>query len=196
MNSVWRVYPFYIGFELGWGDTDWSMLVVKANNPDEYLTLSLSAPISAGDRGFVYGFMLGYEISTHFAMEANYMRFPDTSVVFDQFSLYALEHGIIHMVSRTYAYNIVGKFMVPIGHTHWRGFANAGAAITHRNDPLVDVYHIVPTFGVGMNYVFHLRYFLEVAFQYYAGFGKATLRPAFDYIPFLYTVHVKFGFRF
>ena len=196
MTPIWKTHPFYVGVELGWGCTDWSQLVAQGFSRMETDTLSTSTPIQAGDTGFVYGLMAGYEISTYFAMETNYMRFPNTSVRFDRFSVYASEHGVTLMDSRTYIYNIVGKFMVPIAHTHWRGFANAGAALTHRGDPLVSAAHIVPTFGVGVNYVFHLRYFLEFAFQYYAGFGKATFRPALDYIPFLYTVHAKIGFRF
>ena len=196
MNAVWRTHPFYAGIELGWGDTDWGQLVAKGNTPDELVTLSLSTPIAAGDNGLVYGLMVGYEISTYFALEANYMRFPNTSVTFDALSLYTAEHGVVHMTSSTYVYNFVGKFMVPIDHTQWRGFANAGAALTHRDDPLVNAGHITATFGIGVNYVFRLRYFLEFAFQYYAGYDKATLRPALDYTPFLYTLHMKLGFRF
>ncbi len=193
---MWAAHPFYFGVEGGWGTTDWSHLTVRATNPDDYITLSLSAPTSATDKGPVYGFMTGYEINPHFAMEMNYMRFPNTTVIFDPFSLYAFQDGIVEMNSSTYVYNIVGKFMVEMNNTGIRGFANAGASLIHRHDSLVDVGHIGATFGVGLGYVFPARVMLELAFQYYAGYGKVVLKPAINYIPFLYTVHLKLGYRF
>lgn len=194
--TVWQERPFYVGVALGWGCTDWSQLVAQWKTEMDYNTLTLSAPTSAGDTGFAYGFMMGYEVSPHFALETNYMRFPNTLITFDQYSLYAYEDNVTSINSNTYVYNIVGKFMVQVAHTGLRGFANAGGALTHRQDPLVDAGHITPTFGVGLDYVISKRIMTELVFQYYAGFGKAVLRPVLNYIPFLYTVHFKIGYRF
>ena len=114
-STLWESHPFYIGIEGGWGCTDWSQLRVRATNADEYATLSLSAPITAGDKGITYGVMVGYEISPHFALEANYMRFPNTPVYFEpEGSLYFFDNGLNSLRSSTYVYNAVGKFMVEI----------------------------------------------------------------------------------
>ena len=86
--------------------------------------------------------------------------------------------------------------MVQVARTGIRGFANAGGALVHRQDALVDVGHICPTFGIGLNYVFVQRILFEVGFQYYAGFGKAVLTPVINYIPFLYSVTAKVAYRF
>ncbi len=194
-DEMWEAYPFYLGTEFGWGSTDWNQLTVPPDSPN-LLTLSLSAPIKAGDKGFVYGFMTGYEINPHFAIELNYMRFPNTVVTFDPLSLYAFNNGITSMKSSAYVYNAVGKFMVEINDTGIRAFANAGGALIHRHDALAENGHIGPTFGIGMGYVLIQRVMLELAFQYYAGYGKVVLEPAINYIPFLYTVHFKIGYRF
>lgn len=192
-----RAYPVYLGIDGGWGTTDWHHFIAKANTADELSSLSLSLPISANDSGIVYGAYLGIEISPFFAMELNYMRFPETTVIFENQSLYFMDiPGQVNMPSSTYAYNLVGKFMVPIGHSHLRGFANAGAGLIHRRDVLVDTAHVGPTFGIGLNEIFLSRLMLELAFQYYAGFGKATFEPAFNFIPFLNTVHLKLSYRF
>lgn len=191
-SAIWQAHPFYFGGAFGWGCTDWSQLVARISSEEDRATLTLSAPISAGDTGAVYGVMMGYEINPHFAIEANYMRFPNTPITFDEFNLYDIQK----MDSISYVYNTVGKFMVQVNHTGLRGFANAGGALIHRQDQLVDVGHISPTFGIGLDYVLSKRVMLELAFQYYAGFGKAVLKPVINYIPFLYTVHLKLGFRF
>jgi len=195
-SKVWQSRPFYFGLAYGWGCTDWSQLVAKYGKPSEYFVLAVSAPISAGDRGSVFGVYTGYEISPHFSVEINYMKFPNSPVVFDPIiSIYTFEDGVVTMSSSTYVYNLLGKFMVQIAHTGLRGFATAGPALIHRHDALVNTGHIDPTFGVGLNYVVLNRLMIEIAFQYYAGFGKAVLRPAINYIPFLYTVHLKLAYR-
>ncbi len=196
-ERFWRENPFYVGLAGGFGSTDWSQLTAHCGNLDPSLCLlALSAPLSAGDQGFVWGVFIGYEIQPHFAFEINYVRFPDTTIVFDEFSLYATEDGVITMKSGTYAYSFLGKFMVHIGSTGLRGFATAGAAMVHRTDSLANDTHVNPTFGVGINYVFPFRMMMEIGFQYYAGYGQAVLKPAINYIPFLYDVHLKLGYQF
>ncbi|MFK3617558.1 outer membrane beta-barrel protein [Coxiella burnetii] len=191
--SICRTHPFYIGLSLGYGSTDWSQLVAKGT-PMEIPLLAVSTPISAGDRGFLYGFVAGYELQPHFAIELNYTRFPNTTVVFDP-DFYTIK-PIVSMRSFTYAYNLVGKFMAQLGESGFRGFANAGASFTHRNDLLVKGAHICPTFGVGINYVFIKRIMLEMGFQYYAGYGKAVINPGVNYVPFLYALTLKLAYRF
>jgi hypothetical protein len=182
----------YFAIAMGWGTTDWRHLIVHASNPDEFSMVSLSAPIAAHDKGFAYGLVLGYEIRRYFSWEFSYMRFPRARIEFDEVSLYP----ITEMQTSIYAYNIVGKFSVPITSEHYRGFANAGMAVTHRRDSLAQGAHICPTFGVGMTYFIKINTMMELVFQYYAGYGKAVVRPAISYMPFLYTVHLRVGYRF
>ena len=182
----------YLGLEFGWGTTDWSQLIARAANTDEFSMVSLSAPIAAHDGGFVYGVMLGYEVQSYFAWEMNYMRFPNTRVNFDPISLYSIDV----MTSRTHAYNLIGKFSVPISTLNLRGFSSMGVSLIRRHDVLSSTNHLCPTFGAGMSYFFKRHIMAELAFQYYAGYGKAVIRPAINYIPFLYTVHLKLGYRF
>lgn len=191
----WRANPLYFGLELGYGSTDWSQLVARYSTVAEYNLLSVSAPVQAGDKGRTWGLFIGWEVQPHFAMELNFVHFPNTTIIFDPFSVYSLEHGIVTMRSYTYAYSLLGKFMVQVANTGIRGFASAGAALIHRHDALINTGHICPTFGVGMNYVFIYNLMLEVGFQYYAGYGKAVLRPAINYIPFLYSIHLKLAYR-
>jgi len=192
----WHANPFYFGLQFGYGSTDWSQLVARYSDQAEYTLLSLSAPIQAGDKGVTWGFVIGWEVQPHFAMEMNFERFPNTTVTFDPSSIYSINYAIVNMQSHTYAYDFLGKFMVQIAKTGIRGFASAGAALIHRHDALVNTGHIDPTFGVGLNYIFACRVMAEVGFQYYAGYGKAVLRPAINYIPFLYSIHLKVAYRF
>ncbi len=193
--AIWQAHEFYFGVNFGYGNTDWSQLVAQPNDQIEYYLLSVSTPIKAGDQGPAWGIFTGWEVQPHFAMELNYVRFPNTKVTFDQYSVYATRYNVVNLDSNTYTYSFIGKFMVQIARTGIRGFANAGGALVHRQDELVDAGRITPTFGVGLNYVLAQRVFLELGFQYYAGFGKATLTPAVNYTPFLYSVTAKLGYR-
>lgn len=197
-SEIWKTPHFYAGLQYGFGCTDWSELVADPANLSQldYSILVLSAPTSAGDQGVAYGFTVGYEIQPQFGVEINYLRFPNTLVQFDSSSLYTSTYAIVRIKSSTYAYNLLGKFMATIGHTSVRGFATAGPALVHRHDSLTVSQHICPTFGVGLNGVVSKRLMLELAFQYYAGYGKAVLVPAVNYIPFLYAVTLKTIFLF
>ena|SRR3990167_4222918 len=190
----WRARPLYFGALLGYGSTDWSQLVAHCEDPNACF-LWLSAPISAGDRGIVWGFFAGYEIQPYFAVETTYAYFPMTPVLFDEFSVYNERFNVTHIDSYTDALSFVGKFMVQMGSTGLRGFANAGGALVRRRDDLAHNIHVTPTFGVGVNYVFPSELMFEVGFQYYAGYGKAVVSPAANYMPFLYSVHAKLAYR-
>lgn len=192
-------HPFYVGALLGYGSTDWSDLKSNCNGitQSQCEQLQDSAPTSAGDSGAVWGFTAGYEVQDHFAFEASYMDFPNTTIHFADFNFYPqLNYSGASVVSETYVYELIGKFMVPILGTGIRGFADAGMAVTHRSDILNTFYHVNPTFGVGLDYVFNPHWMVDTEFQYIAGYAKATITPADDYSPFLYTVHVLLAYRF
>ncbi len=197
-NAIWRANPFYFGVLGGFGSTDWRMLVPSCHgtqqNIDDCKSMSnLSAPLSAGDMGFSWGATIGYEIQPHFALEATVIRFPDTTIRFDDatFYQYLADHNLTQITSVTWAYYFVAKFMVQIGDTAFRGFANAGPELTHRKDVLVNAVRVNPTFGVGLDYLLAAHAMLEFGFQYIAGYGEANTTPACNYIPFLYSLHLK-----
>jgi hypothetical protein len=198
-DQLWRSHPFYFGPILGYGSTDWSMLVVNCEKGDKWCNpelLATSAPTAAGDDGFVWGGTIGIEVRPSWAIEASFMRFPSTSVFFgNQWSFYSDKHNVHTMRSKTWGINLVGKFMTEIACTGLRGFANAGVNFTSREDLILNTIRANPTFGVGLNYAFPERIMLEIAFQYVTGFGRANEVPVNYYIPFLYTIHLKILYR-
>jgi len=186
-NAILRKYPIYIGAIVGWGNTNWQQMVSQDD------VTSTSTPTSAGGTGLAYGAVLGYEFEPYFALEANYMRFPDSNIELATPSVYS---PITGFVSRTREASIVGKFLVPVYHTGIRAFADVGPAYVHRKDVLADKGKLGGTFGVGMDYNLTQHFMTELSFQYYTGYGESELKPVLDYIPFLYTVNVRVAYRF
>jgi len=194
-------HPLYVGALAGYGSTDWSELTAKCNGDMACeADLLSSVPRSAGDSGITAGVTIGYEIQPHFAFEASFIRFPDTKVVFDSpinTNCYPQLNNVNGtFTSHTYVFDVIGKFMVSILGTSIRGFADAGMAVTHRHDILNTFFHINPTFGVGLDYVFAEHWMVDGEFQYIAGYDKSTLTPADDYSPFLYSLHILIAYRF
>lgn len=194
----WKSRSFYFGPILGYGSTDWNMLVANCEPQDVFCqdNIKLSAPLGAGDSGWVWGTTLGYEVKPFWALESMFMRFPNTTVLFNGgYNFYLDRYNLTTMRSTTWAMMTVAKFMTQIAQTGWRGFANAGIDFTFRNDALSNTMRINPTFGVGMNYVLPHNIMLELAFQYVSGYGEANEVPVTKYMPFLYTVHAKLLYR-
>lgn len=195
-------HPFYIGGLLGYGSTDWSQMTANCGgNEDCESDVEASVPTAAGDSGAVIGLTMGYEVQPHFAFETSFMRFPTTKVTFTGAINYPASYpfndlGNASYNSYTYAYDFIGKFMVPIMNTSIRAFADAGMAITHRTDPLNTFFHVNPTFGVGLDYVFAEHWMVDGEFQYIAGYAKTNTTPAVSYSPFLYSLHLVLAYRF
>lgn len=199
-------HRFYISPIVGFGSTDWSLLIASckgkptdATNPDpdgiyncDLGTLQMAAPIAASDSGITLGAVLGYHISPIFAAELRVLRFPKTSVLFDpSFNYYHEKYGINALESNTTTVSALGKFITPIGHSSYFAYANAGVNCTHRYDLLANTYHITPTFGLGLGRRLNDSTDLSLEFTYIAGIGRATNMPAEDYIPFLYSIHAR-----
>lgn len=194
-------HPFYIGGLLGYGSTDWRALTVNCNDCS---AVAMSVPTSAGDSGATLGITMGYEVQPHFAFETSFIRFPTTKITFTGADNYIL-HGTVppfddsgnaSFHSDTYAFDFIGKFMVRIMNTSIRAFADAGMAVTYRNDFLNKFARINPTFGVGLDYVFDPHWMVDGEFQYIAGYASSTLTPAVNYSPFLYSLHLVLAYRF
>ena len=198
--ALWKAHPFYFGPLFGYGSTDWSMLVVNCGNENDPFCdpslLTVSAPIAAGDDGWVWGATVGYEVKPFWAVETSFMRFPNTVVTFDESSLYGDRYDLSSFRSTTWALMAVAKFMTQISNTGFRGFANAGIDFTFRSDVIRNAMRVNPTFGVGVNYAFEENIMFEMGFQYVPGYGEAIEMPAIEYMPFLYAITAKLMYRY
>ena len=189
-------YPFYIGIEGGYGSTTWDGIVPSKKNLIPAIVIS--TPIKANEGGGVWGFFGGYEVSPYFAIEASYMRYQDAQVMFSPTeSLFSFEHnGVSEFTTHTEAFNLMGKIMLIIPHTHIRAYSSAGVAEVHRVDMLFDHWRTSPTFGLGLYYNFTPHVMGELGGNYTAGYGEAQLNPTNVYVPFLYSVVLRLAYRF
>ncbi len=181
-----EVHPAYVGVSLGYGNTNWQQMISQ----DEIT--STSTPVTGKGSGVAAGIVAGYELSSHFAVEANYARFPTSHLTFELPNVYNIES----LTSRTNAYNIVAKFMVPVGSPKFKAFSEIGPAYVQRDDDMTNKGRIGGVFGVGVDYNINPRWLIELGFQYYTGYGESELKPVYDYIPFLYTLNMRLAYRF
>lgn len=180
-------YPrFYAGGAIAYGQTTWHELT-----SDDF-AVEVSAPKEAVDFGSTWGGFMGYQFDTSFALEAVYMRYPNTRITFNGFSFY---YPLTEMLSRTQVYSLIAKFLIPLVNARINAFLHAGIAVTRRSDVLAKVNRVGPTFGVGFMCNASRRVITEFGFEYYVGYGKAERRPADDYVPFLFSVYFRLGYR-
>lgn len=188
-------HPLYIGFIGGYGSTTWQGLVATEKNQN--IALMLSTPIDVEEGGASWGALIGYEFSPHFALEANYMRYPDSTIYFNEMSIFSFTHeGLLSLSSQTDSLSILGKIMLLIPNSNFRIYSSAGAAGLYRHDIIVTDWRLSPTFGVGVNYNFTEHLMGELAGNYTAGFGESQLSPVDTYFPFLYSITAHIAYRF
>lgn len=188
-------HPFYAGFIAGYGSTTWEGLVPEKKNQNE--ALMLSTPKSVNEGGTTWGLLAGYEFSRFFALEANYMRYPDATVKFSPLSIFTFENaGLDALTTKTESVSLMGKIMLEIPRSEVRVFSSAGIASLYRKDMIVDDWRLTPTFGVGLNYPFTEHIMGEIVGNYTAGFGESLLSPADTYFPFLYSITAHLSYRF
>lgn len=187
-------HPFYFGGVGGWGSTTWQGLVPQAQNLNTAIVIS--TPIAVEEGGGVWGLSLGYEFTPCFALEANYMQFPNAKVIFDEDSLFAFDQNVTTLNTNTETVSLSAKLMVVIPKTTIRLFSSAGIASVFRQDQLSDQYRISPTFGFGINILITDRILAEIGTNYTAGYGESEINPVVDFIPFLYSVFAKAALRF
>lgn len=188
-------HPWYIGGIGGYGSTTWHALVPSAKNQN--LALSLSIPEGAEEGGATWGVMAGYEFTPHFAVEANYMHFPSSTVYFNTMSIFSFTHDQdISFKTKTDAISLMGKIFLTIPKTNVRIYSSAGPTALYRKDLLVNDWRLTPTFGLGVNYNFNEHIMGELAGTYTTGFGESQLSPADSYFPFLYSVTARVAYRF
>jgi opacity protein-like surface antigen len=188
-------HPFYIGAIAGYGSTTWQGLVAPKKSQNEALTLS--TPIYVEEGGATWGVMAGYEFTPCFAVEANYIRYPNSTVYFNEFSLFSFTHDQeLSLSTKTEAISLLGKIMLLIPNSNFRVFSSAGGAALYREDMIIDNWRLTPTFGAGVNYNFTEHLMGEIAGNYTAGYGESQLSPVDTYYPFLYSVTARVAYRF
>ncbi|OGT48455.1 MAG: hypothetical protein A3E82_03925 [Gammaproteobacteria bacterium RIFCSPHIGHO2_12_FULL_38_11] len=191
---------FYLGVNVGGGSTEWKYLVDTTDPSDT----SYTTPESVTEGGPSWGLVLGYDLSKNFAIEMQYMQFANANIQLSQYSPYPLSS----MISKTDAYSLSGKFLVPMGHTHLRAFAAVGAGFVQRQDPLVNfdpditftnnvkrTSCVTPYMSTGLVYSFTQHWMLESGFQYYTGFGASEVDPVADFIPFAWDAYARLAYQ-
>lgn len=187
-------HPFYIGVFGGYGWTTWRELVPQPINQN--LIMNISTPTYVNESGNIWGLFAGYEFLPYFALEANYMPYPNAKIVFGPNSLYSIQHnGQTSFTSKADEISLLAKIMMIIPKTDMRVFSSVGASDVHRYDSLADTRRVSPTFEAGFNYTFTPHVMGELAATYIGGYGDTELNPSAGYIPFLYSVHVNLAYR-
>jgi hypothetical protein len=185
--------PLYAGPILGYGSTTWQYLVPKTSKQN---TISISTPKSVTEGGVAWGFLAGYEYSPYFAIEGNYIRYPNASILFNNPSLYTVEHnGVQKLSTHSEMASVMGKIMMIVPQTSVRAFSSFGAAVIHRWDSVNDHRRATLAFGIGFNHDFTDRIMAEVAGGFTPGYGEAELEPVDNYVPFLYSITFRLAYR-
>lgn len=188
-------HPFYAGFMGGYGSTTWEGLVPEKKNQND--ALMLSTPERVDEGGAIWGFLAGYEFSRAFALEANYMHYPETTITFSPLSIYSFNNaGLLDLNTKTDSISLMGKIMLTIPKSDVRIFSSAGIASLYRKDMIINDWRLTPTFGAGINYIFTEHIMGEIVGNYTAGFGESQLSPVDTYYPFLYSVTAHLAYRF
>ena len=190
-----KTHAPYVGFIGGYGSTTWEGLVPSSGNKN--IAMSMSTPVEVKEGGGVWGILAGYEFSPYFAVEANYVRYPDAQVSFDELSLFAFNHdNVTEFTTHTESLSLVGKIMLTVPNTKIRVFSSAGLAKLYREDMILDGRRITPNFGVGFIYSLTEHLMGSIVGDYTAGFGESQLNPADTYYPFLYSLTARLAYRF
>lgn len=188
-------YKYYVGALGGIGYTTWGGLVPSEENQNN--AMSVSTPIHVKEGGGIWGVVAGYEVTPFFAIEANYMSFPQAEVNFDEDSLFSFEQdGITQLRSDTKTGSLMAKVMLIIPKTTMRLYSGAGVASVWRKDNINNAYRISPTFSFGATLNVNERIMAEFGTNYTAGYGESEINPANDYIPFVYSFFAKIALRF
>lgn len=194
-KDVVKTYAPYVGIIGGYGSTTWDGLVPSSRNKN--IAMNMSTPIEVREGGGIWGVLAGYEFGPYFAIEGNYLKYPDANVAFDALSLFAFNNdGITKFTSHTEALSLMGKIMMVIPNTGIRAFSGAGATNLHREDIIIDDWRLSPTFAVGFIYSISEHLMGSLVGDYTAGFGESQLNPADTYYPFLYSVTARLAYRF
>lgn len=192
-DDIYR-HTLYLGGLGGFGSTTWNGLVPSQTSQVE--ALSISTPLHVNEGGGVWGISAGYEFTPCFAIEANYMHFPDAELIFDEESFFAFDNDdqtILH--TQTQTGSLSAKLMMLLPRRNMRIFSSAGIASVIRDDQVNRMYRISPVFAFGVNLLVNDRVMIELASNYTAGYGESEINPVEDFVPFLYAIFLKAAWR-
>ena len=145
----------------------------------------------------MWGAQLGYEFTSHFAIEATYKHYPKATINFSQDSLFAFDNNDRTLFkSYTQQAALMAKIMARFLETNVHIYSSAGVADCHREDEILNQWQILPTFGIGFNYNFSQHFMGEIGGNYTAGYGESELSPADNFLPFLYSIFFSLSYRF
>ncbi len=189
-----QAHPFYVGLNGGYGSTLWKGLVPRIDN--QSLVLQISTPIDVYEGGLVWGGVAGFDFSSFFGVEVNYLKYPNATVFFDESSLFSFENdGQTQLNTQTETVSLMAKWMLNIPNTLMRAYSSVGVGWIHREDNINDVWLVTPSFGLGLNYSLSTHFMGEIAANYMSGYGESELNPVNDFIPFLYAVYFRLAYR-
>lgn len=188
------LHQFYVGAGTGYGSTTWEGLVPTGDNLN--FGMRTSTPLVVTEGGAIWSVVAGYEFSPNLALEANYTRYPNATVSFDEESIFAFEHdGLLDLHTDTDTISLMAKIMLQVPRTRLRGYSSFGIAQIHRWDDLNDTRQVSPTFGLGFIYDISEHVMAELGFNYTAGYGESEMNPAQDYVPFLYSGIIRLVYK-
>lgn len=187
-------HPFYIGGNAGYGSTTWKALVPTPEN--QSIVLTISTPVDVHEGGGVWGGVVGFDFTSFFGVEANYLLYPKAEIFFDADSLFAFENdGKQTFSTKTQTFSLMAKFMVPVLDTRFRLYSALGPGWVHRGDEIHPTWLVTPSFGAGLSYPIAPHVMGEFAANYISGYGESEISPANDYVPFLYSVYFRLAYR-
>ena len=203
-NAEYKQSFFYGGLMGGYADADWSSVVTDpSTNSGNNLAVDLSSPYAATGTGFAYGVDLGYQFSTYFDVEGQYIRMPTSQLSFltgnwfnedIPLNLYGITSPTIN--SNMDFWSIIFKVMTPLGHTGFSLFIDAGPAYQYQTNQIADIGTFAPTFGGGTDYRINQHWFAEFSFEYAPGTGKSILLPLTAFVPEIYVETFRVNYIF
>lgn len=184
----------YFGVSVGGGSTEWKYLV---DTTDPQNNLDAVTPIAVDEGGPSWGVVIGYDVSKNFAVELQYIQFPNSNITFDEFGQLSYNLNSSTIISKTDAYSLSGKFLVPVGvRTHLRAFAAVGGGVVERSDVINEnATCVTPYMSAGLDYNFTRHWILESGFQYYTGFGASQEYPVSSFIPFAWDAYARLAYQ-
>lgn len=180
---------FYGGLLGGFGYVDWSSVIAADSSAWATNPTSVSA-----NKGGLFGADVGYQLSAHFAVEAEYIRLPTSELTF--FPIFN-DYLIFSGTESTMDFGAVTlKVIAPVGSTPLSVFADAGPAYQYQTNDIKDIGTWAPTFGGGFLYRMDQHWQMEASFQYAPGTGKSIIDPMIAFIPEIYMGTVKIDYIF
>lgn len=205
-----QIFPsktVYVGLNVGGGSTEWEYLVDKSDGSIPAAVTNTPETVTEG--GPSWGGVLGYDLAKSFALELQYISFADAHIQFSPLSVYAIRDRIDHMLSKTDAFSLSGKFFAQLPRTRLRPFAAIGVGMVRRFDALAltvgqpvpgdttvkEIDCVTPYMSGGLNYSITRHWMLESGFQYYTGFGAAEIHPVYGFVPFAWDAYFRIAYQ-